>query len=159
MSNSLKQNVYLAGPDVFLRNAKERGEELKAICAKYGFNGLYPLDGETDSKPEFLARDIFKANIKLINSAKFVLANVTPFRGPSLDAGTAFEIGYAVAKGIPVYSYTNSNLSEYKDRVIPDEYSVEDFGLSENLMIACSTIVFASPEDALDYIATVYSDD
>ena len=51
------KKIYLAGPDVFLPNAKEHGEVLKDRCLEYGFKGLFPLDNEVsaDSK-EVLAK-------------------------------------------------------------------------------------------------------
>ncbi|MCT0975824.1 nucleoside 2-deoxyribosyltransferase, partial [Pseudomonas aeruginosa] len=38
------RKLYLAGPDVFRADAVAHGEALKALCARYGFEGLYPLD-------------------------------------------------------------------------------------------------------------------
>ena len=37
-----------------------------------------------------------------------MIAEVTPFRGPHVGALVAFEIGVAVAAGIPVFAYTAS---------------------------------------------------
>ena len=37
------RKLYLAGPDVFRADAVAHGEALKALCARYGFEGLYPL--------------------------------------------------------------------------------------------------------------------
>lgn len=39
-------NIYLAGPDVFGPDPIAKGHVLKAICAKHGVNGLYPMDNE-----------------------------------------------------------------------------------------------------------------
>jgi nucleoside 2-deoxyribosyltransferase len=36
-----------------------------------------------------------------------LIANLTPFRGPSGDVGTAYELGFARALGRPVFAYTN----------------------------------------------------
>ena len=36
--------IYLAGPEVFLREAVAIGREKVAICAELGLEGLYPLD-------------------------------------------------------------------------------------------------------------------
>jgi len=77
--------VYLAGPEVFASDAKEIGEELKQICAKNGLKGLFPLDAELGPKAD--PKAIFEANVALIRQAKGVIANMTPFRGPSTDAG------------------------------------------------------------------------
>ena len=77
-----------------------------------------------------------------------VIANLTPFRGVSMDTGTAFEMGYMASRGRVVLGYTNV-AAPYKDRVvryyeqgrpgIAERYSagtaIEDFGFAENLMI------------------------
>ncbi len=48
------KKIYLAGPDVFLPNAIEEGERLKALCEEYGYEGLFPMDniisGETPTE-------------------------------------------------------------------------------------------------------------
>ena len=52
-----------------------------------------------------MAHAIFLQNVALIEKSAIVLANIVPFRGPSADPGTVWEIGYAYAKGIPVICY------------------------------------------------------
>ena len=37
-----RPRVYLAGPDVFVANAKEIGESLKKICVEAGLEGVFP---------------------------------------------------------------------------------------------------------------------
>ncbi len=109
------QKVYLAGPDVFAPNAVELGNRLKALCKANGFEGLFPLDNEIAdsslSKKE-KAFQIVKANMKMINSSDYVLANLSNFRGtelhPYCDSGTAWECGYAIGKNKIVIGYTNS---------------------------------------------------
>ena len=46
-------------------------------------------------------------NEDLIRSCNLLIANLTPFRGPSADVGTAYEIGFARALGLPIYAYSN----------------------------------------------------
>lgn len=133
--------IYLAGPEVFLPNALEVLEKKKNICAKYGFDGLSPLDCEASEW-----NSIAKGNIGLIEQANLCIANLTPFRGPSADAGTLIEVGICFGKNIPVYGFTLANLS-YKDKVERDRNIVvsegkddqgcfiEDFGLTDNLML------------------------
>jgi len=100
----------LAGPDVFLRNAVEIGERKKSLCEKYGFEGIFPIDVEADmrgiSKRE-AGLHIGQLNESLIRTCQIVLANITPFRGPSADVGTACEIGFARGLGLIVFGYTN----------------------------------------------------
>ncbi len=151
MTNNLAFRVYLAGPEVFLPTAKEIGLEKQRLCAEHGFEGLFPLDASLDltglSKSES-ARRIALANEALMRSADAVIANLTPFRGASMDAGTAFEVGFMRALGRPTLGYTNAG-GDYASRarafrLLPRrtfdcdraDTDIEDFGLAENLMIA-----------------------
>lgn len=138
--------VYLAGPDVFLPNAMHMGRAKAQICAQFRLEALYPLDAELEIDWETAPKPsqglaIFQSNLALIDSADAVLANLTPFRGPSADAGTVWEIGYAYGRGLPVFGYSNS-AQAFAQRAraflaaAPDGLSVEDFSLpSDNLMI------------------------
>jgi nucleoside 2-deoxyribosyltransferase len=136
----LDKKIYLAGPEVFFPNAKEIGKEKKEICSEYGFEGLYPLDANFT-----ISKDIFKANVSLINQCDYVVADLTPFRGPSADAGTIWKVGYAYGIGKPIFGYSNDSV-EYKYKVDDtfiyseekfnqEELLIEDFGNIDNLMI------------------------
>ena len=48
---------------------------------------------------------IYRANIAMMDKAHFIAANVVRFRGPGMDAGTAFEMGYMRGAGKPVFGY------------------------------------------------------
>ncbi len=146
------KKIYLAGFDVFRADALSYGESLKVLCESHGFEGLYPLDNA--ASPELsgraLAKWIYQANIALIEQSDCVMANLNPFRGLEPDSGTVFEVGYAVAKGKPVWVYTSEHRSLLEQagvrrqdgRVIDAQgYTVEDFGMNLNLMIACSAQV------------------
>ena len=142
--------VYLAGPDVFFPEPVELGRKKKAICARYGLVGLYPLDNEiADQDPAQMAMEIYRQNCRLMDRADAIIANMTPFRGVSMDVGTAFEIGYVRAQGKLVFAYTNeASPVDYAGRmrrlgqergagglVDHDGHAIEDFGLSDNLMM------------------------
>lgn len=142
------KKIYLAGWDVFRPDAAQTGENLKQLCKKYGFIGLYPLDNECQT-----AEEIYKGNIDLINQADYVIANVNTFRGYEPDSGTCFEIGYATALGKKVVAYTSQSrpMTEW----VKDEngYTVENFGFPVNLMIAVSSdIVIGTAEDAIKFL-------
>ncbi len=139
--------LYLAGPDVFLADAMDIGARKRELCRKYGFEGLFPLDAEEGESANPAV--IFRANCALMQKADGGLFNLTPFRGPSADAGTVFELGFLFARGTPIHGYASRG-GAYADRVEtvcgpltrrehrrwdPDGYAVEDFGLSDNLMI------------------------
>ena len=152
--------IYLAGPDVFRKNAIEHLEGLKKLCKKYKFEGLAPLDNiikvsDKDAGTSVHSNLIFKSIIKLIKECNVVIANIEPFRGACIDDGTAFEIGAAFALGKKIYGYTSYNectLEEVTEDMwnINDdnghnhhnkEYPiVENFGNCVNLMI-CDSIL------------------
>tara|TARA_Y100001970_G_scaffold68799_1_gene87775 strand:+ start:2133 stop:2627 length:495 start_codon:yes stop_codon:yes gene_type:complete len=158
----LVYNVYLAGPDVFLDNAIEHGEKLKSMCLKHGFIGHFPLDNKLDlstNEKHSNASSIYNSNTKLIDMCDAIIANIEPFRGVSADPGTAFEIGYAVAKNKLVSLYT-SDKSFYKHRVgnsfyKNDKWNIEDFDMVDNLMLLAPTnnIVYESFEKAVIELA------
>ena len=50
---------------------------------------------------------ISAANETLIRECQVLIANMTPFRGPSADVGTAFEMGFARGLGLALFAYTN----------------------------------------------------
>jgi nucleoside 2-deoxyribosyltransferase len=172
--------VYLAGPDVFLPDPIVAGDRKKDFCARYGFEGVYPFDDEIDLNGAS-GRDaglrISAANEGLIRSCQYVIANVTPFRGPSSDVGTAYEMGFARAAGLTVYAYTNDptpyearisramgqQLVLDADRRLRDSegMAVEEWGLYDNLMLdgcieasgGTLVIVDAPPDQKYTYLA------
>lgn len=145
--------IYIAGPDVFRSNSPAFFDKVRDLVIQMGHIPLIPLDNDlgvdphNTSKPE-LAELIFQGNIKMIQECDCVIANVVPFRGPSLDAGTAFEIGYAYATNRPVICYLPDDSDEdpikfgqsFSDRSFSeDPYdTIEDFDQFDNLMISRS---------------------
>lgn len=131
--------VYLAGPDVFFPNAVEIGKVKKEICAQYGFVGVFPLDADLSTllepeDPSMQGYKTFDLMVELMDSCDLVIANLTPFRGPSMDVGTAIEMGYMHGCGKPVFGYTNV-IADYAERIKPDDFMIESFGLADNLMV------------------------
>ena len=146
--------VYLAGPEVFLPGAIALGEAKRAVCADYGLAGVFPLDGGLDLaglEPRAAGRAIYAANTKLIRACDVLIANLTPFRGPSADVGTAFELGFMAALGRPVLAYSNDprsfrtrlsahfggQLHRRADGALTgsDDLSIEEFDMVDNLML------------------------
>lgn len=141
--------IYLAGPDVFLPEAIEIGRRKAAICARHGLVGLYPLDNSIDVTAGDASLAIFKGNEAMMDAADAIIANLTPFRGPSADAGTVYELGYMAGRGKLCFAYSNDPAA-YAERVARsfdvttsaagqlidrDGHTVEDFGLPDNLMM------------------------
>ena len=152
-----RARIYLAGPEVFLREALEIAERKKAICLKHGFDGVFPLDASLDLRglrPGVAGLRISQANESLIRTCDALIANMTPFRGIGMDAGTAFEMGFMRALGRPVLGYTNSRESlldrtrgEIRTRRTAggrhedaDRMMVEDHGFADNLMLEGAVI-------------------
>jgi nucleoside 2-deoxyribosyltransferase len=140
--------IYLAGPEVFLPEAVEIGRRKAGICVRHGLSGLFPLDNVVDRAAADASLRIFKANQRMMDEAVAIIANLTPFRGPGADAGTVYELGYMAGRGKLCLGYSNDP-SAYADRVwkftaverqddrLVDStgLTVEDFGLSDNLMM------------------------
>jgi nucleoside 2-deoxyribosyltransferase len=131
------KKVYLAGPDVFMPDAMAVGRRKQEICRQFGFEGLFPLDRQITGEPS--GTDIFRADMALMREADIGLFNLSPFRGPSADPGTVFELGMMMAMGKRVFGYRNTELL-YHQRVRDDGYMIERFGLGDNLMIDCAIV-------------------
>ncbi|MBL8565823.1 MAG: nucleoside 2-deoxyribosyltransferase [Hyphomicrobiaceae bacterium] len=103
--------IYLAGPEVFLPDfGADVFAAKKAACRAAGFEGVSPMDGDLDLAglaPFAQGIAIYRGNLAHMAGCDAVIANMTPFRGVSMDAGTAFEMGYMAASGKPVLGYTH----------------------------------------------------
>lgn len=145
--------VYLAGPEVFLADAATVAEAKKALCARHGLTGVFPTDHRPEEGGPLLAehRRIYRLNEAHIRDCDALVANLTPFRGPSADAGTAYELGFMRALGRPVLGYCNTG-RDFAARTLAalgprvrrrgaggweDEegMAIEAFGLTDNLML------------------------
>ena len=147
------KRIYLAGPEVFLPDPKGAGQLKCVLAERHGFHGLYPLDATVDltglGKPA-RAQRISAANEQLMRGADALIANLTPFRGVSMDSGTAFEVGFMRALGRPVFGYSNvvpdykARAAAFRARGIPtgdgdrSDIHIEDFDGAENLMITAA---------------------
>lgn len=146
----MSKNVYLAGPAVFHPAAKAVFEFLVDVCARHGLTAITPQteDGAFAGLDHAaMAAAIRARNVAKIHAADAVIACISPFRGPGADAGTAWEMGFAEALGKPVVAWSEEP-GDYRSRVPADPDAagvfwcrqhgmiVEDFGLSDNLMLA-----------------------
>ncbi len=150
----MRPRIYLAGPDVFLPDADTVAARKKAICAEHGLVGIFPTDPAPPQDPALPEhRRIYRANEAHLRAADAVIANLTPFRGPSADPGTVYEVGFMRALGRPVFGYTADarqfaarSLVHASGTAVRDADGrwrdgegmfVESFGLIDNLMIDC----------------------
>jgi nucleoside 2-deoxyribosyltransferase len=126
--------------------------------------GLFPLDNAVDLQQGDASLKIFRGNEAMMNQACAIIANLTPFRGPSADAGTVYELGYMAGRAKLCLGYSNDP-TLYADRVKgataqggvrrdADGLIVEDFGLADNLMLVhalelhgCPLMVPRAPVD------------
>jgi nucleoside 2-deoxyribosyltransferase len=152
---AMPSRVYLAGPDVFFPEPELWARRKKAICERHGLVGVSPLDDLPDQPAAWADlpfwRMIAMRNEAHIRRCQAVIANLTPFRGPSADVGTVYEVGFARAQGLMVFGYATTaelflprtlaslgNAAEiqpdgsWRDG---DGLLVEQFGLLDNLMI------------------------
>jgi nucleoside 2-deoxyribosyltransferase len=167
--------VYLAGPSVFELNRAEIFDRRKQLCAEMGFEGIAPIDSGPESNLPSTglvdaileAKQIRKNNIRKIRSCDAIIADITPFRGPGADDGTAWEMGFGEALGKIVLAYSEQVGISYATQVririgarafteLNDElvdangFKVENFTLPANLMLASgSEEVLPSFEAAL----------
>ena len=149
----MPKSVYLAGPEVFLPNAREILDLKAALTREAGLIPVSPGDLEfpqTDSKWE-LGLAISAIDEKLMHGAHAIIANLTPFRGLAADTGTCFELGFMCAQGKPAFAYTNVR-ADHGERTRahfkgewyadaegsprgPDHILIEDLGFIDNLML------------------------
>jgi nucleoside 2-deoxyribosyltransferase len=147
--------VYLAGPEVFLPNAREIGARKRAICGRHGLVGVFPGDEEDGFDPALSLADralaISRAMERVMRGCDAMIVNLTPFRGPSADVGSAYEMGFMQALGRPIFGYSNDGrlflervtafcggavrvrpTGEHEDA---DGMAIEPFELHDNLML------------------------
>jgi nucleoside 2-deoxyribosyltransferase len=147
--------IYLAGPDVFFPDPTSWAARKKAICERHGLVGVSPLDELADEPVEWAALPLWHRialrNEAHIRACQGLIANLTPFRGPSADVGTVYEVGFARALGLPIFGYATTT-EPFLPRTLAalgsaaearpdgswhdgDGLLVEQFGLFDNLMI------------------------
>jgi nucleoside 2-deoxyribosyltransferase len=100
--------IYLAGPEVFLADSAEIAAAKQAICAAHGLAGVFPAEPPAmpDAADPAWVR-VYRRLEAEMRGCDAIIANLTPFRGPSADPGTVFELGFMRALGRPAFGYTN----------------------------------------------------
>ena len=169
-----KKKVYLAGPDVFEKDAIERGKKYVKAAKYRNLIGLFPLDNKVCSSHKQPDYEIFRLNKELLDAADYVVANLNDFRGHEPDSGTVWEVAYAFAKGKIVIGYINDNASMverikrkegvhlegdiYMDK---EGRHIENFGNPLNLMLQHSIhhIVHGTIENALSEVKKMVAEE
>ncbi|MEZ5336385.1 MAG: nucleoside 2-deoxyribosyltransferase [Methanolobus sp.] len=97
-----KKQIYLAGP-LFSRAERDFNMMLRDRLVEMGFLVFLPQEDGNDtesSRLEDRQRNIFENDVQGIDESDIVLAVLDG--GSDVDSGTAWEMGYAYAKGTPV---------------------------------------------------------
>ncbi|TQD25175.1 nucleoside 2-deoxyribosyltransferase [Methanolobus vulcani] len=97
-----KKQIYLAGP-LFSQAERDFNVLLRDKLVEMGFSVFLPQEDGNDtesSRMEDRQKTIFDNDVQGIDNSDIVLAVLDG--GSDVDSGTAWEMGYAYAKGIPV---------------------------------------------------------
>jgi nucleoside 2-deoxyribosyltransferase len=97
-----KKQIYLAGP-LFSKAERDFNVLLRDRLVEMGFSVFLPQEDGNDtesSRMEDRQKNIFDNDVSGIDNSDIVLAVLDG--GSDVDSGTAWEMGYAYAKGIPV---------------------------------------------------------
>jgi nucleoside 2-deoxyribosyltransferase len=94
---------------------------MKRICALHGVDGVAPIDNQVAlagvPPGRALVRRIVEADLELMRNLDAGIFCLDGFRrGPEMDPGTAFEIGYMHALGKPLVGWT-ADPRDYPARV------------------------------------------
>ncbi|MBC7086785.1 MAG: nucleoside 2-deoxyribosyltransferase [Methanomethylovorans sp.] len=96
---TVKKKIYLAGP-LFSQGERAFNMNLRDRLVEKGFSVFLPQeDGcdDTETRLELRQKNIFEKDVKGIDDCDIVVAVLDG--GSDVDSGTAWEIGYAYAKG------------------------------------------------------------
>jgi len=144
------ERVCLIGPDAWAAGGAALIARQDAACTQAGFQPVR-VDlgaGRPDAdRSDLTVRILYTEALATVRSCDVVVAHLTPLRGASCDASTAFLTGFAAALGKPVFGYLNvadEGDAEERDRVAveygvdlgadgvwrdQDGHEIEDFGL------------------------------
>lgn len=126
--------IYLAGP-LFSRAELEYNLKLKDMLLNNGFSVFLPQEDAEDSALERESQNqeyIFMKCVEGVDASDLVVAVLD---GVDVDSGTAWEIGYAYAKGKPVIGL-RTDFRELADGIV-------------NLMVEMSIVSLARDEEEL----------
>jgi nucleoside 2-deoxyribosyltransferase len=129
-----KKTIYLAGP-LFTHAELEFNRKLRDMLHEKGFAVFLPQEDAEDAKKEREHQNqeyIFQLCVEGVDSSDLVVAVLD---GVDVDSGTAWEIGYAYAKGKPVIGL-RTDFRELSDGIV-------------NLMIEVSAASLVRNEEAL----------
>lgn len=129
-----KMKVYLAGP-LFSHAELEYNRKLRDLLLKKDFSVFLPQEDAEDKTEEHEKQNqecIFKKCVGGVDGSDLIVAVLD---GVDVDSGTAWEIGYAYAKGKPVIGL-RTDFRDLSDGIV-------------NLMVEMAIVALARDEDEL----------
>ncbi|MCL7414287.1 MAG: nucleoside 2-deoxyribosyltransferase [ANME-2 cluster archaeon] len=136
------KNVYLAAP-LFSDAECEFNSRLRDEIEEIGLVVFLPQEHSNDTKDErYRQENIFSKNRDAIDGADLMVAVLD---GVDVDSGTAWEIGYAYARGLPVYGLRTDF------RTLGIEGTV-------NLMIERSVLMCVGVRELVERLGSTYKD-
>jgi nucleoside 2-deoxyribosyltransferase len=129
--------AYIAGP-LFDPGERWYLEQVDAIARELGFLTYLPhRDGASKWTTDPTTTEIFQADLRGLESADLVVAVLN---GPDVDSGTAWELGHAYAREVPIVG-------------IQEDIRLKDAAAQMNLVVYHSAqVVCASLEELRGYL-------
>jgi nucleoside 2-deoxyribosyltransferase len=131
---SKKKTIYLAGP-LFTHAELEYNRKLRDMLLNNGFSVFLPQEDAEDAAQEREKQNqewVFLKCLEGVDASDLVVAILD---GSDVDSGTAWEAGYAYAKGKPVIGL-RTDFRELSDGIV-------------NLMVEMSIVALARDENEL----------
>jgi nucleoside 2-deoxyribosyltransferase len=127
----MPKKVYIAGK-IWTEHEREQLEAIDTLCKKLGLQTFLPHRDVGFAESVEDAERIFKGDIT--DGFKDVVLVVAALDGLHVGAGTAWELGYAYARGIPAIGLKT------------DESAEEGFEYLSSILIASMPIVYSLEE-------------
>jgi nucleoside 2-deoxyribosyltransferase len=127
-----RSQVYLAAP-LFSDAERAFNLVLRDLLTTHGYSVYLPQDTGEGVEGRGSDRAIFDSHIRALDGAACLVAVCD---GSDTDSGTAWEMGYAVAKGIPVIALSTDRRGSWAGKRV-------------NLMIRETAEVVGTPKEIL----------
>jgi nucleoside 2-deoxyribosyltransferase/predicted secreted protein len=129
-----RYRVYLAAP-LFSRAEKEYNIGLSELLSSHFFEVYLPqvVGDDSHHRDQVAHREIFSRHLRELETTDVVVAVID---GPDADSGTAWEMGYAYARRIPVIA-------------IRTDFRMAGLHEHVNLMLEQSAVLVRSPEELI----------
>ncbi|MCL2549698.1 MAG: nucleoside 2-deoxyribosyltransferase [Methanimicrococcus sp.] len=134
--------VYIAGA-LFSQAEREFNKKLQHMLLGAGFSVFLPQEDAEENKDQGDDRNLSSLFNQCLNGLKISDIVVAVLEGADIDSGTAWETGYAYAKGMPVIGFRT-------------DFRIQAQGERVNLMIQESLSEYADSFEALEVILKKY---